>query len=115
MDADPGLVRALLENLLADAWKFTARTARPVVELGIAEHEGHRCCFVRDNGVGFDGAYAHKLFRPFQRLHAEHEFEGTGIGLATVRRIVNRHGGNVWAEAAPGAGATFYFWLGGVG
>jgi len=110
-DADPRLVRILLENLLGNAWKFTSRTAQPVIELATLDEPDGPVYFVRDNGVGFEMAYANRLFVPFQRLHSEAEFSGTGIGLATVHRIVERHGGRVWAEAAPGKGATFYFTL----
>jgi PAS domain S-box-containing protein len=110
-DADPRLVRALLENLLGNAWKFTAKSGASRIELGATGP--HEACsfFVRDNGAGFDMAYAGKLFAPFQRLHTTEEFPGTGIGLATVQRIVHRHGGQVRAEGAVGAGATFSFTL----
>jgi light-regulated signal transduction histidine kinase (bacteriophytochrome) len=107
--ADGRLLRAALENLLANAWKFTSKTAAPRITFGC---EGGETYFVRDNGAGFDMAYAHKLFAPFQRLHAQSEFEGTGIGLATVSRIITRHGGRLWAEAVEGQGATFWFTLG---
>jgi PAS domain S-box-containing protein len=110
--ADPQLVRILLENLLGNAWKFTRDQHPPVIELGAEEVEGRLAYFVRDNGVGFDMAYADKLFAPFQRLHDANEFEGTGIGLATVSRIVTRHGGAVWATGEPGRGATIWFSLG---
>jgi PAS domain S-box-containing protein len=109
--ADPTLLRIVLENLFDNAWKFTARSSAPRIEFGTAEAGGERAYFVRDNGAGFDPAYADKLFRPFQRLHPPDEFAGTGIGLATVQRIVQRHGGRVWAEGAPGKGATFWFTL----
>jgi PAS domain S-box-containing protein len=105
---DPPLLRSLLENLLGNAWKFGSRSASPRVELGLGEHEGAPAYFVRDNGAGFDMVYAHKLFTPFQRLHTEQEFAGTGVGLATVQRIVHRHGGRVWAEGAVDRGATFH-------
>ena len=109
---DSHLLRIVLENLLGNAWKFSSRAAAPRVEFGATSTpEGICAFFVRDNGVGFDMAYADKLFGAFQRLHGMHEFPGTGIGLATVQRIVSRHGGRVWAEAALGAGATFYFTL----
>jgi signal transduction histidine kinase len=108
VEGDPQLLRVVLVNLLGNAWKFTGQAARPRVELGTS---GERSFFVRDNGVGFDMQYANKLFGPFQRLHGANEFPGTGIGLATVQRIVSRHGGRVWAEAAVGQGATFYFRL----
>jgi PAS domain S-box-containing protein len=108
-DADPHLLRIALENLLGNAWKYTAKHATARIEVGEAEYAGRRCFFVRDDGAGFDMAYADKLFTPFQRLHAQREFDGTGIGLATVQRIFNRHGGGIWAEAAVEQGATFYF------
>jgi light-regulated signal transduction histidine kinase (bacteriophytochrome) len=108
-DVDPPLVRALLENLLGNAWKFTSKVSAARIELGATEKDGAATFFVRDNGAGFDMAYASKLFAPFQRLHTVDEFPGTGIGLATVQRIVHRHGGRIWAEAAVDGGATFYF------
>lgn len=108
---DATLLRAVLENLLNNAWKFTGRTPCPRVEFGILKESPDRVFFIRDNGVGFDMAYAGKLFGAFQRLHREEEFPGTGIGLATARRILHRHGGRIWAEAAPGQGATFYFMI----
>lgn len=109
--ADPHLARVLLQNLLANAWKFTAKRERAVVEVGAVRRGDETAFFVRDNGVGFDMQYAHKLFMPFQRLHDPTEFPGTGVGLATVRRIVHRHGGRVWAESRPDEGATFWFTL----
>ncbi len=111
VDADPGLMRVLLDNLLGNAWKYSARMAPARIAVGSAEVGGERGYFVRDNGAGFDMAHAGRLFTPFQRLHGEHEYEGTGIGLATVQRIVARHGGRVWAEAAVDQGATFWFTL----
>ena len=111
VDADPGLMHAVLENLLGNAWKFTAPRTPAVIEVGAIEREGRRVFFVRDNGVGFDAAHADKLFRPFYRLHSDSEFEGTGIGLATVQRIIARHGGRIWAEGAPDRGATVMFCL----
>jgi signal transduction histidine kinase len=108
--ADPRL-RAALENLIANAWKFTAKTEQPRLEIGCLRDGERSTYFVRDNGVGFDMAYADKLFGAFQRLHSEKEFPGTGIGLATVQRIVHRHGGRIWANAAQGKGATFFFTL----
>jgi light-regulated signal transduction histidine kinase (bacteriophytochrome) len=108
---DKRLLAALLENLLGNAWKFTGKRADARIELGVTTHDGKSACYVRDNGAGFDMAHAANLFRPFHRLHAAGEFPGTGIGLATVQRIVQSHGGRVWAEAAVGAGATFYFML----
>jgi PAS domain S-box-containing protein len=110
-EVDPVLARALLENLLGNAWKFTSKTPIARIELGVTDKEGARAFFVRDNGAGFDMAFAGKLFAPFQRLHTTAEFSGTGIGLATVQRIVHRHGGRIWAEGAVDAGATFYFTL----
>jgi len=109
VSADPRLARILLTNLISNAWKFTAKEAAARVEVGAEVVEGDTRLFVRDNGVGFDMIYAHKLFGAFQRLHSQSEFPGVGIGLATVRRIVNRHGGRAWAEGAVGEGATFYF------
>jgi PAS domain S-box-containing protein len=110
---DKRLLRVVMQNLLGNAWKFTRATARPRVEFGVTEKQGQRVYFVRDNGVGFDMAYAEKLFEPFQRLHSAAEFPGSGIGLAIVQRIIRRHGGAVWAEGAVGEGATLYFTLGG--
>lgn len=108
---DAKLFRVVLENLLDNAWKFTAKTPQARIEMGITEHDGGEAYFVRDNGPGFDMAYADKLFVPFQRLHKTTEFPGTGIGLATVKRIIHRHGGQVWGEGKVGKGATFYFIL----
>ncbi|MBX7078033.1 MAG: PAS domain S-box protein [Nannocystaceae bacterium] len=108
---DPSLVRPLLDNLLRNAWKFTAHVCPARIEFGETTSAGGRCFFVRDNGVGFDPARAARLFTPFVRLHPEHEFAGTGIGLATARRIVRRHGGELWATSQPGEGATFCFTL----
>jgi signal transduction histidine kinase len=108
--ADSGLVEVVLENLMGNAWKFSSGKDDAIVRVG--RLEGPRDIFyVRDNGAGFDMRYADKLFGAFQRLHSDAEFEGTGIGLATVQRVVNRHGGRAWAEAEPGKGATFYFTL----
>ncbi len=109
--ADPRLLRIVLENLLGNAWKYTSYQDQPQIEFGRAEHSGKECFFVRDNGAGFDMAYVGKLFSPFQRLHTTTEFSGTGIGLATVLRIVRRHGGWIQAEGAVGQGAAFYFTL----
>jgi light-regulated signal transduction histidine kinase (bacteriophytochrome) len=110
--ADPRLLRVVMENLLGNAWKYTSRTAEARIEFGVEEQEGKTVYFVRDNGAGFDMGYANKLFLPFQRLHKTSEFSGIGIGLATVERIINRHDGRIWAQAAVGEGATFYFTLG---
>lgn len=110
VQADAALLRILLDNLLENAWKFTSKNPAARIEVGFTQPEGQpRACFVRDNGVGFDMRYASKLFGAFQRLHSMVEFPGTGIGLATVQRIVRRHGGQVWAEARLNAGSTFYF------
>lgn len=112
VQADTGLLRAVLENLLRNAWKFTSKQAAARIEFGTGESvEEKRIFFVRDNGAGFDMAYAQNLFAPFQRLHRQSEFAGTGIGLSIVRRIVNRHGGRIWAEGAVNGGATFRFTL----
>jgi signal transduction histidine kinase len=110
-DADPRLVRTALENLIGNAWKFTSKTARPRIEVGCLRDGGRRVYFVRDNGAGFDMEFADKLFGPFQRLHRADEYPGTGIGLATVARVVLKHGGRIWAEAQEGRGAVFYFTL----
>jgi PAS domain S-box-containing protein len=111
--ADHILIHTVLHNLLENAWKFTAQRDGATVEFGTStSSDGEACCYVRDNGAGFDPAYAGKLFQPFQRLHAAGEFPGTGIGLASVQRIIEHHGGRVWAEGAVGEGATFYFTLG---
>jgi PAS domain S-box-containing protein len=108
---DPALAQTLLDNLLGNAWKFTARSDPARIELGVAPSDGQVAFYVRDNGAGFDMAYATKLFAPFQRLHRANEFAGTGIGLATAQRIVNRHGGRIWAEGVLAQGATFFFTL----
>jgi PAS domain S-box-containing protein len=109
--ADPILAQALMDNLLGNAWKFTSKVPAARIELGMIDDHGAPAFFVRDNGAGFDMAFAQKLFAPFQRLHTVSEFPGTGIGLATVQRIARRHGGRTWAEGAVDAGATFYFTL----
>ena len=111
-EGDAGLVKVVLENLLGNAWKFTKKRKSPKIEFGVTEHDGINVFFVRDNGVGFDPTQAEKLFAPFTRLHTEKEFAGSGIGLATVQRIIHRHGGRIWAEGDVGKGATFYFTLG---
>ena len=108
---DANLLRLAMANLLGNAWKYTARTEAAVIEFGVNESEGERTYFVRDNGIGFDMGQAGRLFAPFQRLHGAREYEGHGIGLATVQRIVQRHGGRVWAEGEVGRGATFCFTL----
>jgi signal transduction histidine kinase len=110
---DPRLLRVMLDNLLGNAWKFTAPRTPTRIEFGILERDGVPVCFVRDNGVGFDMNFKDKLFLPFQRLHSPAEFQGNGIGLANVARVVRLHGGDVWAESTLGYGATFYFTLNG--
>lgn len=108
---DEALLRQVFVNLFSNAFKFTSKRDHPTVEVGSTTQDGDLVCFVRDNGVGFDMAYARRLFGVFQRMHRPDDFEGTGIGLALVQRIVHRHGGRVWAEAKPGEGACFYFAL----
>jgi signal transduction histidine kinase len=108
---DARLVRVLLENLIGNAWKYTSRHPTAEITFGRNGSDGEVVFYVRDDGAGFDLAYADKLFRPFQRLHTIEEFEGAGVGLATAQRVVRRHGGRIWADAAPEKGATFYFTL----
>ncbi|MCU7923523.1 MAG: DUF1638 domain-containing protein [Candidatus Thiodiazotropha sp. (ex Dulcina madagascariensis)] len=111
VDCDPSLMKVVLENLIGNAWKYTSKEETAVIEFGRDQHEEAPTFLVRDSGDGFDMSYADKLFLPFQRLHTEEEFPGNGIGLATVQRIILRHGGRIWAEAQPGKGASFYFTL----
>lgn len=131
MDADPGrkvkmhvqdgvvargdrkMLRVVLDNLIGNAWKYSGKQPLAWITFGKAPSSGGTAYFVKDNGAGFDMAYSQKLFTPFQRLHSEKDFPGTGIGLATVQRIIHRHGGKVWVESEPGKGATFFFTLGG--
>jgi signal transduction histidine kinase len=108
---DKRLLKIMLENLFSNAWKYSAKNAESAIEFGRMQHDGAPVYFVRDNGVGFDMAYAGKLFKPFQRLHTIADFPGTGIGLALVQRIIQRHGGRAWAEGEVGKGAVFYFTL----
>ena len=105
------LLHSVMDNLLRNAWKFTGKHPSACIEFGSTEVNGQAVFFVRDDGAGFDMAYIDKLFGPFQRLHLSREFPGTGIGLATVHRIIYRHGGKIWAEGIPEKGATFYFTL----
>src|SRR5258706_6345654 len=109
--ADPRLLRAALENLIGNAWKFSAKAGEPRIEIGLLRDGQEATFFVRDNGAGFDMRYANKLFGAFQRLHSANEYQGTGIGLATVQRIVHRHGGRILAHSTPGKGAGFFFTL----
>jgi len=111
-DCDAALLEVVLENLLGNAWKFTSKRARAEIRFSREDRDGKPTYFVRDNGSGFDMASAQRLFVPFERLHTESEFEGTGIGLATVQRVVHRHRGRVWANGMIDSGATFYFTLG---
>jgi len=112
VDGDAKLLRVVLDNLIGNAWKYSGKRAEAVIEFGILDEGREKVYFVRDNGVGFDMAYADKLFAAFERLHDSEEFEGIGIGLVTVQRIIQRHGGRIWAEGEVGKGATFYFTLG---
>jgi PAS domain S-box-containing protein len=109
--ADLSLLKVALSQLFENAWKFTSKTDNPRIEFGAIERDGKTVYSVRENGAGFDQSFAEKLFFPFQRLHSEEEFDGTGIGLAIVERVIRRHGGTIWAEGEPGKGATFYFTL----
>jgi signal transduction histidine kinase len=108
--ADPGLLQIVLENLLANAWKFTSRTPHAAIWLGV-EQSGRRAFYVRDNGAGFDMQRAERLFAPFERMHPQSQFPGTGVGLSTVQRVIQRHGGEIWAESSVDQGACFYFTL----
>jgi K+-sensing histidine kinase KdpD len=110
VQGDEALLRVFLENMLANAWKFTGNRAKATIELGASKQaDGSIVFFIKDNGAGFDMRYANKLFAPFQRLHGQKDFTGTGVGLATAKRILHRHGGTIWADAKPDGGATFFF------
>ncbi|MEJ0011012.1 MAG: response regulator [Bauldia sp.] len=109
--ADRQLMKIVMENLLGNAWKFTGKADNPAVEIGATDAPEGTAFYIRDNGAGFDMALADKMFQPFRRLHSEAEFPGTGVGLATIHRVIDRHGGRIWAEGKVGAGATFYFTL----
>jgi light-regulated signal transduction histidine kinase (bacteriophytochrome) len=111
VNGDPQLLRIALENLLGNSWKFTSKREDALIEVGVQNETGEPTYFIRDNGAGFNMAYADKLFGAFQRLHRPSEYPGTGIGLATVQRIISRHGGRIWAESSVGSGATFFFTL----
>jgi len=108
---DPALLKQIFTNLLSNAFKFTTQTQHPVIEIGSRPGDREHIYFVRDNGIGFDMQYAERLFGVFVRLHSEREFAGDGLGLATAQRIIQRHGGRIWAEAEPNKGATFFFTL----
>jgi signal transduction histidine kinase len=107
--ADEGLMQVVLDNLIGNAWKYTSRQDSALIQFGHSDENGETVFFVRDNGAGFNPRYADRLFRPFQRLHSQSEFVGTGVGLATAYRIVTRHGGKIWARGEIDKGATFYF------
>jgi light-regulated signal transduction histidine kinase (bacteriophytochrome) len=111
VNADPNLINIALENLLSNAWKFTGKNEKTVIEFGQQSKTKERTFYVRDNGAGFDMEYVNKLFGVFQRLHSFSQYPGTGVGLATVKRIIKIHGGRIWAEGEEGKGATFYFTL----
>jgi light-regulated signal transduction histidine kinase (bacteriophytochrome) len=111
VNGDAKLLNIVLDNLIGNSWKYSGNREGTVIEFGVTEKDGKPAYFVRDNGPGFDMAYAEKLFIPFQRLPGAEEFKGNGIGLATVERIIRRHGGRIWVESEPDKGATFYFTL----
>src|SRR5690606_34859899 len=108
---DPVLIEILMDNLISNAWKYSQKVLNAKVEIGCQEQMGNTVFYIRDNGAGFDMKYANQLFKPFNRLHSAEEFDGTGIGLATVSRIIERHHGKIWVKSAPNKGTTFYFTL----
>jgi light-regulated signal transduction histidine kinase (bacteriophytochrome) len=112
VECDPLLMKQVFQNLIANAIKYSSTRAHAIIEIGQTQANGQPAVFIRDNGVGFDMQYADKLFGVFQRLHRQEDFEGTGVGMATVQRIIQKHGGRVWAEAEVDLGATFYFTVG---
>jgi light-regulated signal transduction histidine kinase (bacteriophytochrome) len=112
VEGDAKLLREVLDNLMDNAWKYSSKQETALVEFGVCETNGKKTYFVRDNGPGFDMAQADRLFIPFHRLHSREEFAGHGIGLSSAQRIIQRHGGRIWAEGERGRGATFYFTLG---
>jgi light-regulated signal transduction histidine kinase (bacteriophytochrome) len=109
VNGDEDLLRVVMQNLLGNAWKYSAQRAEACIQVGVTERDGKPAYFVRDNGIGFDNTQAAKIFDAFQRLANTDDFEGTGIGLATIKRIITRHGGQITAEGEVGKGATFYF------
>ena len=111
VEGDTALLRIALENLVNNAWKFTAKEDKARIEFGLTQIDSQPVYYIRDNGAGFDSSHAHRLFTPFQRLHSEKDYSGTGIGLSIVSRVIRRHGGDIWAEGEPGKGACFYFTL----
>jgi signal transduction histidine kinase len=111
-DADPDLTHVVLDNLIGNAVKYSSKKEQPQIVIGKSDEGRETVFFIRDNGAGFDMAKADKLFNPFQRFHTSHEFQGTGVGLATVKRIIERHGGSIWAESEVGEGTTFWFTFG---
>jgi light-regulated signal transduction histidine kinase (bacteriophytochrome) len=111
VEGDKPLLNVALRNLLENSWKYTGKCPHTLIEMGKTKQNGESVFFIRDNGAGFDMKYSEKLFQPFQRLHSGSEYEGTGIGLATVLRVVRRHGGRVWADSHVGKGTTIYFTL----
>ena len=109
--ADEGLIHVVLENLLRNAWKYTSKTESPAIRFGYTQEPSGAVFHVYDNGAGFNPSYADRLFKPFQRLHSQNEFPGTGVGLATAYRIITRHGGKIWAKGKENGGAEFFFTL----